>query len=585
MLERFFCIEEDIKPMKIRLISDIHLEFANFKLPVMEGEDEQYLCICGDLNPFRYFEQRYGHKKSTEVFFNSLQNRFKDIFYVPGNHEYYYTELEKEELYKSKCEELGVHLLQNSFSVVTYDNIVFIGGTLWTDFDNENPISMSRIQGALNDYHCINTRNCRFTVHEALNLHRQQKEHIFKVVRSFRETYPDFKIVVLSHHAPHPWSIGEKFKTSMINGAFCSDLDQEIMESGPDLWLHGHCVDLNTEVLTESGWKYREELEPTDNILTLNPESNLLEVSKIDRIIDITYSGEVYSYTGRGVNFRVTKGHCIFARNYQDTKYIEEPVQVFQNRKTAKFIRSGNLYTKGTGLNPNILELYYAFAADGDICKRATTGLVRFCVHKEKKLEYLENLLIRCNIPYKPISRGFSFYLPDELKGFKIKGLDDFILNSTPEECEITLKAYANTDGNKNGNQVTIYSSKKEEIDKLQYMFTINGYKTNCCWRDGHGFSKNRSYQLNVSKGKTTTYQPCYNEIKVETTLIEHFWCLQTKNKNFFIRRNGKIHLTGNCHNSVDYQLYGTRVVCNPRGYCKYKPENPSFNPELVIEV
>ncbi|MFZ2160815.1 MAG: metallophosphoesterase [Sideroxyarcus sp.] len=43
----------------------------------------------------------------------------------------------------------------------------------------------------------------------------------------------------------------------------------------------------------------------------------------------------------------------------------------------------------------------------------------------------------------------------------------------------------------------------------------------------------------------------------------------------------------GHTHDSFDYVLHGTRVVCNPRGYCRNpgKPENLKFNPALVVEV
>ena len=40
----------------------------------------------------------------------------------------------------------------------------------------------------------------------------------------------------------------------------------------------------------------------------------------------------------------------------------------------------------------------------------------------------------------------------------------------------------------------------------------------------------------------------------------------------------------GHMHESFDYKIYGTRVVCNPRGYA---PEalNPDFRPDWVIEI
>jgi Icc-related predicted phosphoesterase len=40
----------------------------------------------------------------------------------------------------------------------------------------------------------------------------------------------------------------------------------------------------------------------------------------------------------------------------------------------------------------------------------------------------------------------------------------------------------------------------------------------------------------------------------------------------------------GHTHDSVDLDIAGTRVVCNPRGYA---PDdlNPEFQPGLVVEV
>ncbi|MCD9087706.1 metallophosphoesterase [Stenotrophomonas sp. SY1] len=47
----------------------------------------------------------------------------------------------------------------------------------------------------------------------------------------------------------------------------------------------------------------------------------------------------------------------------------------------------------------------------------------------------------------------------------------------------------------------------------------------------------------------------------------------------------------GHVHDSVDYRIGRGRVVCNPRGYPvrqegqDFRPENPSFDPNLIIEV
>lgn len=42
----------------------------------------------------------------------------------------------------------------------------------------------------------------------------------------------------------------------------------------------------------------------------------------------------------------------------------------------------------------------------------------------------------------------------------------------------------------------------------------------------------------------------------------------------------------GHVHHSVDYQVNGTRVVCNPRGYARDgRNENPAFDIDFVVDV
>ena len=47
-----------------------------------------------------------------------------------------------------------------------------------------------------------------------------------------------------------------------------------------------------------------------------------------------------------------------------------------------------------------------------------------------------------------------------------------------------------------------------------------------------------------------------------------------------------RLWIHGHTHDSADYDVAGTRVLCNPRGYAKDGvDENPRFDPSLVVEV
>lgn len=63
--------------------------------------------------------------------------------------------------------------------------------------------------------------------------------------------------------------------------------------------------------------------------------------------------------------------------------------------------------------------------------------------------------------------------------------------------------------------------------------------------------------------------------------------CFASRLEHLFGKMDLWIH--GHTHNSFDYILNGTRVVCNPRGYVTFlganRAENFDFNPTLIIEI
>jgi Icc-related predicted phosphoesterase len=50
------------------------------------------------------------------------------------------------------------------------------------------------------------------------------------------------------------------------------------------------------------------------------------------------------------------------------------------------------------------------------------------------------------------------------------------------------------------------------------------------------------------------------------------------------LEKQPQLWVHGHVHESFDYRIGETRVVCNPRGYVMDET-NPKFNPSLVVEV
>lgn len=60
--------------------------------------------------------------------------------------------------------------------------------------------------------------------------------------------------------------------------------------------------------------------------------------------------------------------------------------------------------------------------------------------------------------------------------------------------------------------------------------------------------------------------------------------CFSSELEHLFGKMSLWIH--GHTHDSCDYEIKGTRVVCNPRGYVRSNhAENSEFNPSLIVEI
>lgn len=237
--------------MKIKLLSDLHNEMQNkngdyvvFKYESQGTEHEEILILAGDI----------GTLKASEIdhtmfdFIDELSDIFKHVILVTGNHEYYgslYNKVNEMLLtgtYAKSFERLGwkdnVHFLQKDS--VEIDGVTFIGSTLWTDFDNHNPLTMHDARTWMNDYKkiTINDKGIyrKLQPFDTLSFHYEQRDFIFKELERLKGQ----KVVVCTHHLPSFQSIGECYAGNPLNGAYASNLDDLIIEHGPILWVHGH---------------------------------------------------------------------------------------------------------------------------------------------------------------------------------------------------------------------------------------------------------------------------------------------------------------------------------------------------------
>lgn len=209
---------------KLHIISDLHLDTWGMEPPICDADA---CAVLGDV-----------HEGVAGFDFLRRIADTKPVLLVLGNHEFYLSSLKDTyAAWEEKAKEHGnIILIQNSTHVL--NNVRFVGGTLWTDFNNQNPIQLMQGQGVTKDYLYIDNdeRDERITTSFILSEHLKTKTYIQSVL----ETPFEGKTVVLSHHAPSYRCVPEKYDGHPHNYMYCSDLDSVIYYNDLDVWAFGH---------------------------------------------------------------------------------------------------------------------------------------------------------------------------------------------------------------------------------------------------------------------------------------------------------------------------------------------------------
>lgn len=219
--------------------SDLHIEFASPKAPLLEGEN---IILAGDISVLRCLNpvmNDAGNRKCrdrTLKFFEIIQENFKNVYYLTGNHESYNFNIDLESEYISKYLPGVIHL--NDSEVQIDEKTVLLGGSLWTDFNNENPLTMEVVRRGMNDFKLIYTgENDSFKPEHALEKHR--KTMIF--LKDAVERNKNKKIVIATHHAPSFKGINRSHGGNNLDYGYATDLSEFILDN-PQIkaWVFGH---------------------------------------------------------------------------------------------------------------------------------------------------------------------------------------------------------------------------------------------------------------------------------------------------------------------------------------------------------
>lgn len=219
--------------MKLKILSDLHIEICDYIDHI--SKEPTILVLAGDISYF-----------STETiyteFLNDLSLSYDYILCISGNHEYYYSTIDHDTSGFEKRLNSNVKFIDNKTFI--YEKYKFIGTPLWTNFGENNFSAKLTAKKNMTDFHII---------FENENNRQLRPDTIYdKFIKNFdfikSEIDPNYKNIIITHHAPSIKSISQRYLTESnkyLNYAYYSDLEKFIFDNENSIkyWIHGHTHD------------------------------------------------------------------------------------------------------------------------------------------------------------------------------------------------------------------------------------------------------------------------------------------------------------------------------------------------------
>lgn len=213
--------------MLLQYASDLHLEFPENRAwlkahPIVPKAE--VLLMAGDVLPLH---QAYG----APGLFKRLTQGFREVIWLPGNHEYYGGRIVDKDL------DTDIRLFQNIRIVnnraVHYPGLRILCTTLWTAIAQMNE---GALRHNMNDYHAIRHGRSLLMPAHTTRFHA----HCLAWLKSELAKPFDGCTIVATHHVPSLQHYPPEYVGSALNQAFAVELDGLIAGSGAAAWIYGH---------------------------------------------------------------------------------------------------------------------------------------------------------------------------------------------------------------------------------------------------------------------------------------------------------------------------------------------------------
>ena len=209
-------------------------------VPELPTDKETVLILAGDIGLAK-------RPTTYKYFIEDMSDRFREVIFILGNHEHYGGKFPTThtKIWNELVEYDNVSVLEKE--AIWLDDVAFVCATLWTNMGNHDALCIEQAKLWMNDYKTVRTGPISepwkkpLHPHDTIADHMNAKHFIFEEIK--KQKAEGRKVVVVGHHGPSYMSVAEEFKGDPVNGAYVTELFDDIMDLGddqPEIWIHGH---------------------------------------------------------------------------------------------------------------------------------------------------------------------------------------------------------------------------------------------------------------------------------------------------------------------------------------------------------
>lgn len=313
-----------------------------------------------------------------------------------------------------------------------------------------------------------------------------------------------------------------------------------------------HCFSDDTELLTEHGWRGKDDIDVGDVVATLNRDTGTIEYQPaLNKFVDDNVT-DMHHMSSSAADHLVTPNHKMIYQSYGT--YKESLAEDF-------YVTGAKLPVSAVHQRPD-LDLYSSLdelrfhiwcVTDGTVSYINKMGNMtyRFNLRKSRKIERLSELLTRLDMSFTVAEwKNSTCVTAKNVIPKFTKILTESHRQLSPQQVTTMLVEWSHTDGTRpetsRDNQFQLFTNVPFHKDLIQELATVSGHKTTCAANKKDGYLD--VYALNVRLDTQFVRSDEINKGTVPYT--GSVWCLETANHTLIARRNGKIIITGNSNES-----------------------------------